>query len=757
MKSIIIAVSLCCTQALWAHHGAYTAYAVPLADITIDGNLEEWPDGLPQYPILTNGRVYGATDIDHADLRVSDDLSAAFRIGYDPKNDVLYLAIRVKDDAAIADGSNPWTNDAFEIYVEGRHSGRKIANAKASASKLPALQYIGVPGKGSYGLQHKNPYLNGGDIEKTQSQFAWSRKDGVTSCEWVIEAFDYYPNVATKLEPGMRLGFEVVIVDKDSRRDRPAWICWSKMGALKFADAGLLGDVVLLKEKTELEQVKGKAHSEGKPIADTDLEIWNGKLPAGVVRTDSKGAFHLMLPPDTYQLRTGRQGKFRLQQRFEVRAGAQTALDVDVPAVRVPEMVRKFADGLKRIKSYRSKMNIRLELSKPGLAAQLDVPIRFAFERPNRLNLRIQSPAMPESAIVSDGKTFTVRSEMMRQYRQTRAPRQLLTSTLYEATRKLYGSVHAQMPLGQGMGSFSAYLPLDVFLESLYVPRLLFAPDPLAELTMEATEIKDLGEELLGDARTRKFRLMKPATLMMGGIHTGGGKESLVPVDFWIGEDAMIRQVSVQYDMDKLKLSGRLEYLERIAGTKLKFTETHTGVTTESPLPNDVFVFKPSQLDQLVPEFMMGGEEKAPQEFVHEKAPDFSLEDLDGNRVSLSALKGKVCLVNFWATWCGPCRAEIPILSELHERFSKKGLVILGLSTDREEHVVKEFRKEKKIKYPLLMATEEVRKAYGGVAGVPTTFIVDKKGIVREVQRGMPPMSRILEFQKYAEKLLAEK
>lgn len=153
----------------------------------------------------------------------------------------------------------------------------------------------------------------------------------------------------------------------------------------------------------------------------------------------------------------------------------------------------------------------------------------------------------------------------------------------------------------------------------------------------------------------------------------------------------------------------------------------------------------------------MGGEEKAPQEFVHEKAPDFSLEDLDGNRVSLSALKGKVCLVNFWATWCGPCRAEIPIFSELHERFSKKGLVILGLSTDRDEHVVKEFRKEKKIKYPLLMATEEVRKAYGGVAGVPTTFIVDKKGIVREVQRGMPPMSRILEFQKHAEKLLVEK
>ncbi|MDP6355750.1 MAG: hypothetical protein QF473_11635, partial [Planctomycetota bacterium] len=69
---------------------------------------------------------------------------------------------------------------------------------------------------------------------------------------------------------------------------------------------------------------------------------------------------------------------------------------------------------------------------------------------------------------------------------------------------------------------------------------------------MEATEIKDLGEELLGDARTRKFRLMKPATLMMGGIHTGGGKESLGPVDFWIGEDAIIRQVSVQYDMDKL-------------------------------------------------------------------------------------------------------------------------------------------------------------------------------------------------------------
>ena len=410
-----------------------------------------------------------------------------------------------------------------------------------------------------------------------------------------------------------------------------------------------------------------------------------------------------------------------------MKAGAETSLDVDVPAVRVPKIVKDFADGLRRLKSYRSKMNIRLELSKPGIAAQLDVPIQFAFERPNRLNLRIQSQAMPESAIVSDGKTFTVRSEMFGQYRQTRAPRQLLTSTLYEVTRKLFGSVQAQIPLGQGQGSFSAYLPLDAFIESLYVPRLLFAPDPLAELTMEATEIKDLGEDLLGGAKTRKFRLMKPATLMMGGIYTGGG-ESLVPVDFWIGEDAMIHQVSVNYDMDKLALSGPKAYLARIAGTKLKFTESHADVTTDSPLPKDVFVFQPSQLDRLVPEFKFGREEKAPQKFIHEKAPDFSLEDLDGNQVSLSALKGKVCLVNFWATWCGPCRAEIPIFTELHERFSKKGLVILGLSTDRDAYVVKEFREEKKIKYPLLMATEDVRKAYGGVNGVPTTFIVDKHG-----------------------------
>ena len=186
--------------------------------------------------------MYGATDIDHADLRISDDLSATFRIGYDPKKSVLYLAVRVRDDAAIADGNNPWTNDAFEIYVDGRHSGRKIADARASASKLPALQYIGVPGTGSYGMVkpgNKNPYLNGGDIDKTQTQFAWSRKNGVTTCEWAVEAFDYYPNVATELKPGMRLGFEIVIVDKDLRTDRPAWICWSKMGALKFADAGL--------------------------------------------------------------------------------------------------------------------------------------------------------------------------------------------------------------------------------------------------------------------------------------------------------------------------------------------------------------------------------------------------------------------------------------------------------------------------------------------------------------------------------------
>ncbi len=116
--------------------------------------------------------------------------------------------------------------------------------------------------------------------------------------------------------------------------------------------------------------------------------------------------------------------------------------------------------------------------------------------------------------------------------------------------------------------------------------------------------------------------------------------------------------------------------------------------------------------------------------FAQKKAPDFTSKTQDGKDFQLSKMKGKVVLVNFWATWCGPCRAEIPGFLEVYERYKEKGLEIVGISLDENGwEVVTPFIKRFKITYPIVLdARGAVARTYGRIDAIPTSFLVDKKG-----------------------------
>jgi peroxiredoxin len=111
-------------------------------------------------------------------------------------------------------------------------------------------------------------------------------------------------------------------------------------------------------------------------------------------------------------------------------------------------------------------------------------------------------------------------------------------------------------------------------------------------------------------------------------------------------------------------------------------------------------------------------------------APDFTLQDLAGRKVRLADLKGKVVLLEFWATWCPPCREAIPSIERLHEAYKDKGLAVLGISMDDGEwEDVRSFVKEYRIKYPVLKGTEEVSTAYM-IRVIPTLYLIDRNGMV---------------------------
>ena len=114
-------------------------------------------------------------------------------------------------------------------------------------------------------------------------------------------------------------------------------------------------------------------------------------------------------------------------------------------------------------------------------------------------------------------------------------------------------------------------------------------------------------------------------------------------------------------------------------------------------------------------------------------APDFTLADVHGKKVSLSGFSGKVVILNFWATWCGPCEAEMPSLNNLYQEFQSKGLAVIAISVDPTEKSVLSFIAEKKLAFPVLMdKNKEVYFDSYAVMGLPTTFIIDRSGVLIE-------------------------
>jgi cytochrome c biogenesis protein CcmG/thiol:disulfide interchange protein DsbE len=115
---------------------------------------------------------------------------------------------------------------------------------------------------------------------------------------------------------------------------------------------------------------------------------------------------------------------------------------------------------------------------------------------------------------------------------------------------------------------------------------------------------------------------------------------------------------------------------------------------------------------------------------------DLKLKDMNGATVNLADYKGKVILLNFWATWCGPCKVEIPEFVRAYDQYKDKGLVVLGVSIDDTPDQLKAFAKQYRITYPMLLNQENVEEAYGPLYAVPVSFFIARDGSICRKQMG---------------------
>lgn len=133
---------------------------------------------------------------------------------------------------------------------------------------------------------------------------------------------------------------------------------------------------------------------------------------------------------------------------------------------------------------------------------------------------------------------------------------------------------------------------------------------------------------------------------------------------------------------------------------------------------------------------------------------DFTLYSIDGVEYTLSEFKGQVVVIDFWATWCPPCRNSIPVFIRLYQKYHEQGFTILGISLDNDEQALRDYSKQMKISYPVLIGNKEIAKAYQ-VSGIPKTIFLDKKGTVRKTQVGFAPELEA-QFDQFVDSLLKE-
>jgi peroxiredoxin len=132
------------------------------------------------------------------------------------------------------------------------------------------------------------------------------------------------------------------------------------------------------------------------------------------------------------------------------------------------------------------------------------------------------------------------------------------------------------------------------------------------------------------------------------------------------------------------------------------------------------------------------------QNFVGKQAPEFDLSSVDGKPVKLSDYRGKAVLVNFWATWCGPCKIEMPWFVDLQNKYRDQGLQVIGISMDDEgKDQVKKFADQMGLNYVVVMGKDSVGEAFGGVQGLPMSFYIGRDGKIVEAVSGLVSKSEI--------------
>jgi len=347
-------------------------------------------------------------------------------------------------------------------------------------------------------------------------------------------------------------------------------------------------------------------------------------------------------------------------------------------------LLERVAETYRNLKSYAFDLTLLTDIRSAAGRKSVETHLELTNVRPDKLRILI-SGGLGEVQVYSDGAVSSIFVPALKQY-----------------TRKATSDAKAAAADGASRFAAIAMQVLEQFEQiSSGVHTAKFLPTEKLEVGDTQVECRVVAVELEEqDPDEKRLRT------------------------YWIDSQRNLVLKAVQLD----KLSG-----DAANSLETEITTTFRKAQSNPSIPDSTFAFKPPADAKEVEAF------RKPRPVAIEigsEAADFQLKDLEGREIQLKSLRGNVVLLNFWATWCGPCRLEMPVIEKLHQQLHGKGLRVFGVN-DEEIDTIREYVAEHEYSFPTLVDTDQEAMNLYRIRGIPTMVVIDREGKIAQYRMGL--------------------